>query len=416
MSTTDTIIFFGFFILLAIVMIVFLIKKISKNKRIATSIPPTRMLNQEDLKAIQYIDLDTRLSVDLLLYPKLPKGKLQKSVWVFDNVNFTITSTYRSKRIIHGFAININNQNIEVIVPDVFLPYLYEGQLYLNKTIEILYRQEFFVLYSIHGLIGYPELYKKFQLSGGYDGEFISKRPSTKEEQEAFTTSKWASVWGLMAPIIFPMSLLVIMHEGLGISIVFFPFILIVGIPLWTAYKKRKKHIESRLVYTIKGTISYDKDRYLYRINETELRLHQKWKKVFKKIKMPIENTDMKVMLHTFDTLDQTARLSLQPIAIKSAKLTMNESTHKSTRHWILPLYFAIASGFIAYLAPLQDFVIVDLRKITPQTEDVIFKLVMTIIWWSSILITIYLSYLVIKRIKGNYFNSETDYYTNLNL
>jgi len=409
MSTTDTIIFFGFFILLAIVMIVFLIKKINKNKGIAKSIPPTRMLVEEDLKAIQYIDLDVRLSVDLLLNPKLPKGKLQTSVWVFDNVNFTITSTYRSKRIIHGFAININNQNIEVIVPDVFLPYLYEGQLYLNKTIEILYRQEFFVLYSIHGLIGYPELYKKFQLSGGYDGEFISKRPSTKEEQEVFITSKWTSVWGMLAPILFPMAILVIMHEGLGISIVFLPFILIVGIPLWIAYKKRKKHIESRLVYTIKGTISYDKDRYLYRINGTELRLHQKWKKVFKKLKMPIENTEIEVMLHTFDTLDQTARLSLQPISIKSDKLRMNETTHKSTRDWILPLYFAMGSGFITYLAPLQDYVMVDLREITSQTEDVFFKLIMTAIWWSSILITIYLSYLIIKRIQGNYFNSKTN-------
>jgi len=401
-----TIAFFAFFILLVIWVIIVLIKKINKNKGIATSIPPTRMLNKEDLKAIQYVDLDVNLSVNLL-NTKIPKGKLQTSVWVFENVNFTISSVYRAKRIIHHFALSINDQIIEVIVPEVFLPYLYEGQLYNNKTIEILYRKEFFVLYRIHGLIGYPELYKKFQLNGGYDGEYISKRPASKEEQEAFITSKWTSLWGAMAPIIFPMSILIMMHEGLGISIVFLPFILIIAIPLRIAYKKRKNYIESRMVYTLKGKISYDEDRYLYRINDTELKLHQKWKKAFKKVKIPIENTELEVIVHTFDTLDQTARLKLQPISIKSQKLNINETTHKSTRDWMFPLYFAVASSFIAYLAPLQDYVIVDLRKITIQTEGLIFKLLMTVIWWSSILITIYLSYLIIKRIQGNYFKSE---------
>lgn len=404
MSTSDTFIFFGVLILFVILMLFLLAKKINKNKRIATSIPPTRKLNIEDLKAIQYIDLDAKLSVDLLLNPKLPKGKLQTSVWLFDNIDFTITSTYRYKRIVHHFALFINEQLIEIVIPDVFLPYLYEGQAYTNKTIEILYRKEFFVLYSIHELIGYPELYKKFKLSGGYDGEYISKRPATKEEQKAFITSKWTSVWGMLAPILFPMSILTIMHEGLGISIVFLPFILIVAIPLQIAYKKRKKYIESRMVYTLKGAITYDSDRYLYRINDTELKLHRKWKMVFKKIKTPILDANLDVMVHTFDELDQTARLRLQPISIQSSKITMNESTHKSTRSWILPLYFAVASGFVAYLGAFLDYVIVDIRLITSQTKDVFFKLLMTSIWWSSIVLTIYLNYLVIKRIQGNYY------------
>jgi len=401
------VLFFGGIILLLIWVVIFLIKKVNKNKTIATSIPPTRTLNKEDLKAIKYVDLEANLSVNLLLNPKIPKGKLQTSVWVFDNISFYVSSSYRYRRIIHQFALSINEQIIEVIVPDVFLPYLYEGELYNNKTIEILYRKEFFVLYSIHGLIGYPELYKKFQLNGGYDGEYLLKRPATKEEQEAFITSKWTSIWGVMAPIIFPMSILVMMHEGLGLSIIFLPFILIVGIPLRIAYQKRKKYIESRMVYTLKGKISYDEDRFLYRINDTELILHRKWKKVFKKTIIPIEDAEMEVIVHTFDTLDQTARLRLQPISIKSRKLNINEASHKSTRGWTLPLYFAMASSFIAYLAPLQDFVLVDLRKITFQTEDLIFKLLMTVIWWTSIGISIYLINLIYKRIQGNYFNSE---------
>ena len=409
MSTTDTFIFFGVLILFVILMLFLLVKKINKNKNIATSIPPTRMLNKDDLKAIQYIDLDANLSVNLLLSPKLPKRKLLTSVWKFDKVDFVISTTYRYKRIVHHFALIINNQVLEVVVPEVFLPYLYEGQPYKNKTIEILYRKEFFVLYSIDGLIGYPELYKKLKLSGGYNGDYISKRPATKEEQKAFLVSKWTSVWGMLAPILFPMSILAIMHEGLGISIVFLPFILIVAIPLRIAFKKRKKYIKSRMVYRIKGKITFDNDRYLFRVNDTELRLHRKWKKEFKKITMPIDDAIMEVMLHTFDELDQTTRLRLQPISIQSTKITLNEITHKSTRSWILPLYFAVASGFVAYLSPLQKYVIVDLRNITSQTEDVIFKLVMTTIWWSTIVLTIYLGYLVIKRIRGNYFSAKTN-------
>ncbi len=409
MSNTDTFIFFGILILFVIVILFLLVKKINKNKTIATSILPTRMLNKDDLKAIQYIDLDAKLSVDLLLSPKLPKGKLLTSVWKFDNIDFIISTTYRYKRIVHHFALIINNQVIEVVVPEVFLPYLYEGQPYNNKTIEILYRKEFFVLYSIDGLIGYPELYKKLKLSGGYNGDYISKRPSTKKDQEAFLVSKWTSVWGMLAPILFPMSILAIMHEGLGMSVVFLPFILFVAIPLRIAYKKRKKHIKSRAVYRIKGKITFDNDRYLFRVNATELKLHNKWKKEFKKTTMPIDDVTMEVMLHTFDELDQTTRLRLQPISIQSAKITINETTHKSTRSWMLPFYFAVASGFVAYLAPLQKYVIVDLRNLTSQTKDVIFKLVMTAAWWISIVLTIYLSYLVIKRIQGHYFTSKNN-------
>ena len=36
-----------------------------------------------------------------------------------------------------------------------------------------------------------------------------------------------------------------------------------------------------------------------------------------------IEDAEMEVIVHTFDTLDQTARLRLQPISIKSQKLLL---------------------------------------------------------------------------------------------
>ena len=57
--------------------IIMLIKRMHTNKGIATSIKPTRLLNEEDLKAIQYLDLDADLTV-VEIKRRLPKGDLEK--------------------------------------------------------------------------------------------------------------------------------------------------------------------------------------------------------------------------------------------------------------------------------------------------------------------------------------------------
>lgn len=409
LSKTDQIIF-GVFVLFILVMIIWLVLRVKKYKRITNLLAPTRILNSEDLKAIHFLDIEGNLSVNLLIFKRLPKKKIQKSVWQFSNISFQITSVYKYKRIIHHFFLAINGEPIEIVIPEIFLPYLTEGAFYDNKTIEILYRLDHFILYSIDGVIGYPSLYKKFQLEQKSIGSSSSKRRPTKEELKAFIMSKWTSVWGLILPFIFPMCLLAIMDEGPGISIVFLPFLLITGIPLYKAYKKRKKYIESRIIHTIKGTIWFDEEKYVYRIDENELKLHRKWKKVIKSKGVPIENVEMEAFLHTYDNLNLTVCHKFQPIVIKSTSLRLNESNLKSTPSWGIPFLYAIAFGFIVFIAPNyanKGNVIIDPRGLFNITENYVFVLLMTLVWWTSITITIYLSYLVINRVIGHYFYKE---------
>lgn len=288
------------------------------------------------------------------------------------------------------------------------MPYLDLENLYSDKTIELLYRQDHFVLYAIEGVIGYPDLYQKYLLDEKANGASAVKRKPTKEELSVFMLSKRSSAWGLMPPIIFPIMLVALMEEDPGLWIVFLPFFLIINIPLVKAYKKRKEYIDSRLVHTLKGTIWFDEEKYLYRIDDHELKLHRKWRRALKKEKLPIENVEIAAFLHTYDNLDLQACRKFQPIRFKSNTLKINGNNLRSTRSWGVPFLYTIACGALSIAGPQRDNIIVDIRKINTQIEGLVFKLIMTAIWWASIIATLYLVFIVLKRIKEHYFTKET--------
>ena len=405
LSTTDQLIF-GVFIVLVIIVIIVLILRIKKYKRIARILTPIRYLNKEDLEAINFLEIDGNLSINLLIFKRLPKKKIYKSVWQFSNVSFKITTVYRHKRITHHFFLDTNGEIIEIIIPKIFLSYLTEETVYLNKNIEVLFRLDHFVLYAIDGVIGYPSLYEKFKIEQNSIETSSLRREPTKKELAAFSFSKWSNTWGLIFPILFSMSFLGVLEEGLGISIVFTPFLILVCIPFFKAYKKRKKYIDSRIIHKLNGTIWFDEKKYVYRINDDELRLHRKWRKVLKK-KLPLENVKMEALLHTYDNLDLEVCRKFQPIALKSNYLNINETNLKSTRSWGVAFLYAISFGAVAYLSPnfaYKGNIIMDPKELLNITDNYVFILIMTLIWWASIIITLYLTYLIISRVSEFYF------------
>ncbi len=148
---SEFILFIAFAILIIILLVMFLIRKVNRYKKIANSIKPYRVLNNEDLKSIQFLEIDKNLSITPLINKQLPEREKFKNVWKFSNCTFSIISTYRRsrKRYINLFLIKINGENVEVLIPEIFLPYIKEETTYHNKTIEILYRLDHFVLFNI---------------------------------------------------------------------------------------------------------------------------------------------------------------------------------------------------------------------------------------------------------------------------
>jgi len=406
---SDELIIGGFFLLIAIFLRSIILNAI-RHKKVALRLQPSRELNQSDLDAIEFLDIKGNLSVNLFLNPKLPKKEIYKKIWQFSNVDFLISIRRMHKRIDHHFFLNIDGDTIEVIVPEIFLPYLKEGHYYQNKTIELLYRVDQFVLYSIDGVISYPTLYEKFKLEQANLAASNALRRATKEELEAFSFSKYSSTWGLIFPCLFPFSILAIMNEGIGISIVFLPFLLFVMIPFYIAYKKRKNYIATRNVYRLEGKLWFDEEKYVYRINQDELKLHPKWLKLIQRMNLPINSVKMEAFLHTFDNLDHVVCRKFQPIALQSAELNINESNLKSTRSCLISGLYLSAFGAIAFLAPKyanSENVIFNPIHLLSISDNHVFVLLMTGIWWVSVVISIYLAYLTIHRFCQSYFYVE---------
>jgi len=118
----------------------------------------------------------------------------------------------------------------------------------------------------------------------------------------------------------------------------------------------------------------------------------------------------MQAFLHTYDNLDLRVCRKFQPISMKSNRLNIDESILKSTPSWGVPFLYAAAFGCIAYFAPTSSSkksLIIDPRGLMAITENYAFTLFMTIFWWFSMIMTIYLSYIIITRIVGHYFSKN---------
>lgn len=332
------------FTIIAIIFIrffIYILKKTRNNKTLIANIKPTRSLNKKDIEAMKFIEVDGNLSVDPIPFLKRnPERIIHKAVWKFTACNFEVAPYRQGKIIAHHFYTSINNQLIEVKVPEAFIPFLIVHKRYKNKTIELLYNYDHFTLFTLEEEIGYHSLYKKLTTNDG------SERKPTKKELNAFMFSIWNSVWGIIiAPVCLPALLLGLMQEGYtAITLMIeFPFLfllfalifLTITIPFCLAYKKRKKYLHSIKVHTLTGKLWYDEKKHLYRINENELKLHRKWRKTLKKIILPTEDVHMKALVHTYDNLNHKVIKQFQPIAIKSKDLNLNETILKSTRSWV---------------------------------------------------------------------------------
>ncbi len=118
----------------------------------------------------------------------------------------------------------------------------------------------------------------------------------------------------------------------------------------------------------------------------------------------------MEALLHTYDKLDQKACKKFHPLVIKSNSININETELKSIRNWgVILLYWAAFLSIVSN-APTHAYkghLILNPLKLFIITEDYFFALAMTLIWWACIIITLHLSYVLISRIKGYYFDKS---------
>lgn len=118
----------------------------------------------------------------------------------------------------------------------------------------------------------------------------------------------------------------------------------------------------------------------------------------------------MQALLHTYDSLDHKVCKKFQPVVLKGNTLSLSESRIKSTRNWGVVFLYWAAFLTIVCNAPshaYKGYLILNPLDLFIITENYFFALTMTLIWWGSILITTYLSYILVSRIKGHYFNND---------
>ena len=229
------------------------------------------------------------------------------------------------------------------------------GDSFSGVDFEIYYRANTCWLYSLNGVVSFLDLYKQFHfLDEPSSLKVLSKRPITEGEHDIFMMSKWSSIWVLTFSVIFPFTLSGLLLEELSITIIF----LIICSPLiyliFKVAKKRENYIASRMVYRLKGNVSFDEEKEVYLIEDRELKLHRKWRKVLEE-KNNWGEVETEAIMHTYDNWNTVAKQSFQPITFKAVGLTLNESSIKSTRGWrVLALYFTCLMPLL-FITPIID-------------------------------------------------------------
>lgn len=240
--------------------------------------------------------------------------------------------------------------------------------------------------------------------------EALPKRTPTKNELQAFKLSKWSSLWCIILPFLGSSFIIAMINKEKTIIFSLFPFIVFVSVLCYRSYQKRKEHINSRMVYFLKGTLWFDKEDYTYYIDNNELKLHRKWRKVIEEKKLPINNVEAEALLHTYDNLNAKICEKYQPIVIKGNTLNLKEAKLKSTRSWGILLLYWIAFASIPYSTlnyiGEEQFILNPMHFFTTVTKNNLFIMTTTILWWASVITTIYLSFILVKRIKGHYFEN----------